>query len=451
MGIPEKIDICSLIDSNRVSRFQVLAITLCCLAVLLDGFDIQVIGFVAPAIVKAWKVDHASLAPVFAAGLAGLLVGSLVFSTAADRFGRRPLLILSTSLFAACMLATANVSNLRELMGLRFITGLALGSIIPNATALVSEYSPLCRRVTAVTFVALSFTIGAALAGFVAATVLPWWGWQTVFYIGGVLPLALSIVMLFTLPESLQFLVLRNDSAGVRRWMRRLSPETAMLDNPEFIVKETLKPGYPVTSLFNDRRGKMTLLLWGSSLLTLLNLYFLSNWLPTIVRDAGLSLSDAVLAGTALQVGGAVGAVSLGLCIDRAGFRRVLIPCFGAAAVSIFLIGQAGVALPFLFAVVGVTGFCIIGGQAAIGALSASYYPTALRATGIGWTLGVGRFGSILGPIVGGEFIGMGLPRSTLFLALAVPAAMTVAFVWAMDKTTADGAVSIRKIRAPMS
>ncbi|VTU45471.1 4-hydroxybenzoate transporter PcaK (plasmid) [Variovorax sp. SRS16] len=439
MEVSEKTDVCQLIDDGGFSRFQGIALLLCGLSVLMDGFDVQVIGFVAPAIVQDWKIDKASLGPVFVAGLAGLLVGSLLLSMLADHIGRRPVLIGSTFFFALCMLATAQVRTLPELMMLRFATGLGLGSVLPNAMALAGEYTPLRRRVTVLMVVSVGFTVGAVLAGFVAAAVMPRWGWQAVFLVGGSLPLAVAVAMVFHLPESLQFLVLRGRDVVVERWLRRIDPAFHRSGKAGYRVNERAGKGAPIRQLFTDGRAKMTLLLWGVNLLNLLNLYFLSNWLPTIVRDAGLSLSNAVLAGTALQAGGAVGAVLLGLVIDQAGFRRVLIPCFVVAGIAILLIGRPGIELLQLFAAVVVTGFCIVGGQSAINALAASYYPTALRSTGIGWGLGIGRLGSMIGPIVGAELIRAGLPNSTIFLVLAVPAVLSAGLVVAMGGPRAGG------------
>jgi AAHS family 4-hydroxybenzoate transporter-like MFS transporter len=158
-----------------------------------------------------------------------------------------------------------------------------------------------------------------------------------------------------------------------------------------------------------------------------------------------------VLAGTALQVGGTLGALLLGLVIDKAGFRRVLVPCFAVAACAIFGFGRLDAASGYLFAVIGVTGFCVIGGQGAVNALATSYYPTALRSTGIGWALGIGRFGSILGPLLGGEFMKMGLSTSSIFLVLALPAAVSTFLVWAMPPGNATSASILpRKMERPV-
>lgn len=195
----------------------------------------------------------------------------------------------------------------------------------------------------------------------------------------------------------------------------------------------------PVLALFREGRARMTILLWIMNFMNLLNLYFLSNWLPTIAKDAGLSTANAVLAGTALQVGGTIGTLVMGQLIDRSSFRRILLPCFLVAAVAIALIGRPDVSLAFLFISIFVAGFCVVGGQPAVNALAASYYPTTLRSTGIGWSLGVGRIGSIVGPVLGGELIRMNWPNSTIFLVVAIPAVVSALMVMSMRGEAATG------------
>jgi AAHS family 4-hydroxybenzoate transporter-like MFS transporter len=180
--------------------------------------------------------------------------------------------------------------------------------------------------------------------------------------------------------------------------------------------------------------------LWGACFFNLLILYFLANWLPTLIKSAGVSMGDAISIGTALQVGGATGALALGALIDWIGFRPTLVPCFIVAAVSLYFFGHPGLTVAMLSALAGVTGFCIVGGQASITALAVNFYPTEARSTGVGWALGVGRFGAILGPLLGGEFIKAGMGNSIIFPALAVPAVLTALLVWAM-RLTGDGSV----------
>ncbi|HAT32522.1 MAG TPA: aromatic acid/H+ symport family MFS transporter [Janthinobacterium sp.] len=439
------IDIPDLINQSKIGSFQVGMLILCGLCVIMDGFDVQAMGYVAPAIIHDWQVGKANLGPVFGAGLLGMLVGSLVFSITADKLGRRPVLIGATLFFAVCMLLTPLAGNIGQLQLIRFITGLGLGAVMPNAMALAGEYSPLRKKVTLTMLVSCGFTVGAVLGGLLSAALIPRYGWQSVFYVGGVVPLAIGVLMFFLLPESMQFLVLRNkDLDRVARWLKRIAPHAAIDRDTRYLVQEKQHKGAAVLQLFREGRARMTILLWVINFMNLLNLYFLSNWLPTIAKEAGLSTANAVLAGTALQVGGTIGTIVMGQMIDRSSFRRVLLPCFLLAALAIVLIGRPDVSLAFLFATICVAGFCVVGGQPAVNALAANYYPTTLRSTGIGWSLGVGRIGSIIGPVLGGELIRLNWPNSTIFLALALPALVSALMVWGMAPArTGRGAAAI--------
>ncbi len=427
------LDIPALVDRSPISRFQMGVYLLCGLCILMDGFDVQAMGYVAPAIIQEWHVSKASLGPVFGAGLFGMLAGSLLFSVLADKIGRRPVLIGATLFFSVCMLLTPACTTLEQLQWLRFITGLGLGAIMPNVMALAGEYSPRRRRVTLMMLVSCGFTVGAVLGGLVAAVLMPRYGWHAVFYVGGAAPLVIGLLMLWMLPESMQFVLLSGKRVErVAQWLRRIDPTLPLQHGQRYLVQEAAERRGSVVALFQSGRSRTTLLLWLVNFLNLLNLYFLSNWLPTILKDAGLSTSMAVLAGTILPVGGTIGTLLMGQMIDRSSFRSVLIPGFLVASVAIALIGQAQGALWLLCAAILVAGFCIVGGQPAVNALAASYYPTTLRATGIGWSLGVGRIGSIIGPVLGGELIRMNWPNSTIFVIAAVPALLSAIMLWLM-------------------
>ena len=430
-GAVPTVNVDQVVEQGRFGAFQFGLLLLCGLCLIIDGFDVQAMGYVAPAIIGDWGVSKASLGPVFGAGLFGMLLGSLVLTPVGDRYGRRPVLIVSTLFFAVCMLATTQVTTLNQLLVLRFITGFGLGSIMPNAMALVGEFSPSSSRVTRMMLVSCGFTVGAAAGGFVSAALIPAYGWHAVFWVGGTVPLLLGIAMLFWLPESIQFLVLRRRPlAKAAHWLRKLEPSLVVDAATRIVVKDAKADGMPVAELFRDGRAGITLLLWLISFMNLINLYFLSNWLPTLIHDAGYSTGMAVLIGTSLQVGGVVGTLTLGWFINRYGFTKVLGCCFVAACVAIALIGKVAAVPVFLFIAVVVAGFCIVGGQPAVNALAGTYYPTTLRSTGIGWALGIGRIGSVVGPVIGGQLIAMQWSNASLFVAAAVPAlisALTVA------------------------
>ena len=419
---PSRIDIAERIDKSRIGGFQIGVYVLCGLALFMDGFDVQAWGYVAPSVFAEWNMPSAA-GRVASTALFGLLLGLILFSMLADKIGRRPVLIGTTLYFGALMLVTSQVTSLEQLLVVRFLTGLGLGATMPNAVALVTEYTPKRSRVLAVLIVSNGFTIGAAGAGFIAAWLIPTFGWRAVFYVGGVIPIVVGLAMWRWLPESLQYLTLRKRSLDkVGQWLERIDGAPAAAQ-PEYVVDERPRKGVPIIQLFAEGRAAGTALLWIVMFMNLLNLYFLSTWLPTIAREAGLTTSVAVLVGTTFQVGGAVGAFVLGWPIRKFGFFSVLATGFLAACASIAAIGQP-LAAVFLFTVVFVAGFGILGGQAALNALAASYYPTPLRASGVGAASGVGRFGSVIGPVLA-EVMRARWTTEQLFLAAAVPALLS--------------------------
>jgi AAHS family 4-hydroxybenzoate transporter-like MFS transporter len=417
------VDIGALIDSQPLSTFQKWIMVMIGCSVVMDGFDVQTMGFVAPAIVRAWGVSPAELGPVFGAGLLGMLVGSIVLGAMADRVGRRPVLVGATVFYGLCMLATTLVQSVPEFLVIRFLTGLGIGGVMGNAIALVSEYSPQKHRASLMTWVSCGFTGGAIAGGLLCAALLPSMGWRSVFLVGGILPLVIAVAMLRYLPESLQLMVLKQRSPErIAQWLRRIAPNVHVGPATRFTVHGQPQAKASVGELFRHGRGTITLLLWGINFANLLNLFFLSNWLPMLSLRVGHEVSTAVLIGTSLQIGGTAGALLLGPLMDRFGFYRVLAFSFFVATISVSSLGLPELSTGLRFAVVLISGICIVGGQPAVNALPATLYPTSLRATGVGWSLGVGRAGSIIGPVVAGQLIELQWSNTGLFIAAAVPA-----------------------------
>ncbi|SOE63649.1 benzoate transport [Burkholderia sp. YR290] len=425
----------ALADAHRPT-FQLMLLVLCGLCLVIDGFDAQAMGYVAPSVIGEWHVSKAALGPVFSASLFGMLLGALGLSVLADRIGRRPVLIGSTFFFALSMLATPFVSTIPALITLRFITGLGLGCIMPNAMALVGEFSTPEHRVKRMMLVSCGFTLGAAIGGFISAALIPAYGWRAVFWVGGAVPLVLGVAMLAALPESLQFLVLKGRNERARQWLAKFDPSLGVGPHTRLVVQEKAGGGAPVAELFRAGRAPVTLILWGISFMNLIDLYFLSNWLPTVMRDAGYSPSTAVIVGTVLQTGGVVGTLLLGWFIERFGFVRVLFACFALGALSVGAIGAVSHALAWLLVVVFAGGFCIVGGQPAVNALAGHFYPTTLRSTGIGWSLGIGRIGSVIGPLVGGKLIALNWSNAQLFHAAALPVLCSALLVLTLAAAT---------------
>ena len=430
-----RVNLTELVDNSRLGRVQWSVFTLCLLSLVMDGFDVQALGYTAPAIIREWGVPGSALGPVFAAGNFGVLIGSLLFSMVADRLGRRPVLIAATFFFAIVTIMTARATSVQELLIYRFVAGLGLGSIIPQATSLVGEFSPKRLRVTLIMAITVGFTAGAAFGGFVAAALIPTFGWRSVFYFGGIVPLFIALAMLVALPESLQFMALRGTKFRARlvKWVKRMDPQAPVGPHTEFLLPEEKRSeGVPIAHLFREGRALTTLLLWIVNFMNLLNLYSLASWLPTVVTGAGYPQQTAVLVGTILQVGGTIGTFGLAWLVARKGFIPMLATTFAVACISIALIGQPGLSLTMLFVVVFIAGWCVVGSQPGLNALAASYYPTDVRSTGVGAGLGVGRMGAIVGPLIGGYFLAQQWTTRDIFFAAAVPALISAVVMFSL-------------------
>jgi AAHS family 4-hydroxybenzoate transporter-like MFS transporter len=423
-----KVNLSELLENSTVGPLQIRVFALCMICLIMDGFDVQAMGYVAPAVLRDFGAAGPALGPVFAAANVGVLVGSLLFSMLADKIGRRPVIIGATLWFSALTLATGFSQNLDQLLWLRFISGLGLGCIIPNATALVGEFSPKRSRVTLTMGITVGFTAGAAVGGFVALWLIPLFGWRSVFFVGGAVPLVIAVAMYFSLPESLQFLAVRRTRLDLlAHWLKKLDPTIQVGPSTEYISNEKPRSGSPVKHLFSEGRTTVTLLLWVIYFMNLLILYSLSNWIPTVFTGMGYSQNAALLAGTLLQVGGTLGAYGLAWAIARKGFLPVLVATFALATISVALIGQPGLTFNLVAFIVFVAGWCIVGGQPGLNTLAATYYPTVARSTGVGAALGVGRLGAIIGPYAGGVLLAQQWSAQQLFWAAAVPSLVTTA------------------------
>ena len=421
-SVPGTLDIAGFIDDQPVGQGQVRLLLTCAAVLFVDGFDTQAIGYVAPAIARAWDLPRGALGPVFSASLFGLMLGALVFGPLADRVGRKRIIVLSTAAFGVGTLATLLADGTASLLAIRFLTGIGLGGAMPNAVALTAEYSPHRRRATMVMTMFCGFSVGAALGGLIAAALIPAFGWRSVFLVGGAAPLLLVPVLASSMPESVRFLALTGGAdARIAGLLTALFPAQRFRPGTRFAVQEPRLPGMPVAHLFSGGRTGVTLLFWIVFFMSLLDLYFLSNWLPTVLNDLGASVSLAAAVGAMLQVGGVAGTVTLGRLIDRFSFRALAL-VYLLASLAVGAIGFTGHSVPLTAVAIFGAGFCIVGGQIAANALAATHYPTAVRSTGVGWALGVGRAGSIIGPLVGGALLARQWGAEHLFIAAAVPA-----------------------------
>jgi AAHS family 4-hydroxybenzoate transporter-like MFS transporter len=421
--LAQQIDVPAAIDGVPVGRFQIGVLLACAAVLMADGFDTQAVAFVGPSLIREWGISRAGLAPLFSAGLVGLMLGALVLSPLADRIGRRVIILASTLFFGGFTLATAFAPDADTFLVLRLLTGLGLGGAMPNAVALTAEYSPARRRTVMVMVMFCGFSVGGALGGALAAWLIPAFGWRAVFMVGGAVPLLMAPVLMLVLPESVRFLALaRGQTERVATLLRRINRALSYPPGTSFGVNEPHPQGLPLLGLFREGRAAPTLVLWVVFFMSLLDLYFLAQWIPTVVNGLGASVSIGALAGATLQVGGICGTLSLGWIIERHGASRILAATYLLAAVSIVAVGQVGGSVPLLLMAIFGAGFGIVGAQIGANAFAASFYPTAFRSTGVGWALGIGRIGSIIGPLLGGLLIALKWTIGDIFLLGAIPA-----------------------------
>lgn len=428
------IDIQSFIDSRKVGRFQINVIVLCGLVVLLDGLDTQVIGYLGPALAREWNLSRAALGPVFSASLAGLMMGLLFVAPLADKLGRKWAIICSAGLFGCFTLLTATAQGVTALMVYRFVAGIGLGGALPNALTLTGEYCPSRRRATLVIIMFCGFSLGSILGGGLTAAIISQFGWRPVFLVGGALPLLLIPLLVAKLPESIHLLALRGaEPEKIRSLLKRIDPDFPVPADAQFKTAEPGARGVPVTELFREGRGVGTILLWIVFFMNLLDFFFLQNWLPTVFTDSGLSTETAVLATTLISAGGIVAGILTGPLMDRFGPHNVLAGLYACGTVFVALVGMAASAsLPVVIATTFAAGFCVSGGQKSVNAAAVMFYPTAIRSTGVGWALGIGRIGSIIGPLAGGWLMTAGWANVDIFRLASLPMLIAAGVIFAM-------------------
>jgi MFS transporter, AAHS family, 4-hydroxybenzoate transporter len=404
------------LEDGPFTAFQIRCAIIAVLAVVLDGFDIQVLGVAMPALMKAWGVDKAAFVPVIAGGLLAMSVATSVSGWLGDRIGRRPCLIGALVIFGLGTLAATMATSLPLFLAARLVASLGMGGAMPVAVAILAEFTPRRHRGLTVTASMVCMPLGGMLAGVIAARLMPVFGWPSLFVVGGAAPLLFAVVLFFGLPESAHYLRARGRVADLERLAHRLGARIV----PAHVEHGAQAGKGQFGALFGDGLAPTTLLIWGLFLASLLAAYTCFNWLPTLLTRGGYSIVTGSLALAAFNFGGIVGTGLGALLIGRLG-SRVTITAFALAglvaalvSVGVARMAQDTIAVELAMAA---TGFCLVGVQTMLFALASHAYPDHLRATGVGLALGVGRLGGLASSAIGAWLVGQGYPGFFGFLA----------------------------------
>jgi MFS transporter, AAHS family, 4-hydroxybenzoate transporter len=422
------IEVARHIDRAPIGPFQIRVVLLCALVALIDGFDIQAMALVAPAIAEDWSIARAALGVVLSSSFAGIMIGAMAGGIVGDRFGRRIVLIVAFLLVGLASLLTASAGSIAELILLRVVTGIGIGACMPNFTALTAEYVPAHRVAFFITLMYSAVPLGGVMGGYIVPSLVEAYGWRSVFLLGGALPLSIALLLLAALPESIRFRVRQPEShAWVGAQLRKIDRDYRYDTSHVFSTSQS-GPAGSLKLLFSGGRAPLTLLLWTIFFFSLFGMYLLTSWLPSIFDAQQWPRKLAIQSASNFQLGGIFGGVIVGLLIDRYGPYRTLGPTFLAAAVLTAAIGWFETSLSTTMTVVVLSGFAIVGAQLGMTALAASAYPTEVRATGVGWALGVGRAGAVISPFLGGLAISADWRLEHLFAGAGVaPAVCAVA------------------------
>ncbi len=423
------IDVSAVVNEARFNIYHARIVALCGALVLFDGFDLSAISYTAPDFVQLFAVNPRVIAPVFSVGLLGLTLGGILCGPIADRIGAKRVFAACGALFGLFSLAILDTNRMGELLVERFLAGIALGGASPIAIVIVSDILPARLRTAVTMMMAVSASIGAIAAGPVYG-VLTFFGWRTVFWIGGVLPLLLVPLILLLMPEPLEFLVMRGaPPERIRAVLARIEPRQDFSRQAEFTVPLENEAGFQPLQLFRDGRAAITVSLWTVFVVSLIAIYFLLQWLPTLLSADGLSKSEIVPIVNGLQLGGLLGvliAVSLVIrlppfLVAGAGYSCAALAVLGLAVAHGSHLILAGIALSI--------GIFLLGAQSVLNVSTAGVYPCCMRSTGVGWGFGIGRAGSALSPVIAGALIALRWKPAELFMAAAAPLAMAVLFV----------------------
>jgi benzoate transport len=432
--------------TESMTKFQIGIVALCIFIAGLDGFDVLVVAFTAPAIAKDWVLNPAALGALFSAGLAGMGFGALLIAPLGDKLGRRPTILLCLVILLVGMLASAFAPGLIELVALRFFTGLGIGAVLANINIVVAEYATARRRNLCIALMSVGYPIGATLGGVAAVYLLQAWGWRSVFVFGALVALTLIPVTMIYLPESVAFLLARRPAGALERVNRIF----ARLGRPTLVSLPTLRSTGVVVerkpsllSIFHPQFLSSTLATAFLYFSTMATCYFLLSWTPKLLTDLGLSVSGGISGSLLMNIGGTAGCILYGFYAGRLGVRRLAVFFMLGLVAMTMVFGVLPANAGLLLAAALALGFFLHTSITVLYVVVPTVFPAEVRATGTGFSMSMGRLGAVAGPLLAGWLIAAGFERSVYFTTLAFPMLAAVACLFCVRQlsSTAEPAV----------
>lgn len=441
-GDPPELDIAAEIDRRPVSRVQLGVIVLCGSIALLDGADTQSIGVAAPLIAAALGTDVKGFGPVFSAALIGAAVGALAFGPLADRYGRKRFLVVAATAFGLFTLLTALAGSMHQLIAVRFAAGLGLGGALPCFVALASEFAPRRLRASFITITWAAFPLGGMLGGLLNSALIGRYGWQAIFYLGGIAPIAVAVLLACLLPESPRQQLARPDGqARVARLLARMYG-LAIAPSTRLVSRAAELPGMPVRHLFNDGRALATVILWVPFFMAFGTLTVVVLWTPTLLREFGIQPAATAFVVACNGLGAAIGMAGAGRLLERFGVVLTLVPAFLLGAMATAALGHYAASVPLAALFTGLVGLFVALGAAGAVALAACVYPEAIRSTGVGWAMGMGRIGQALAPLLAGALLLAAWSVGAIMLVIAAAPVIAAGFVLLLRRHTGRDSVT---------
>ncbi len=423
MAQPKSVDIAEVVETQEKGFFPLGLFLMCCLVMLVDGFNQQSLNYAAPAIIEDWGIAPALMTGLVAdINIFGWMVGAVAFSMLADRIGRRRSILLAVFIFSIFTIGLSFTTNIVELSIVRFISALGIGGGMPMAISLVADYAQTKTRGLKITLLYLGYTVGSSGGGFLAAALTVDYGWKAIFFVGGITSLAIGFVLLFALPESVRYLVLKHGSKErILGYARKLKPHAEFAADTEFFIKEVAKTGVPVKHLFTEGRAAMTFFLWLALGFSFVTHFFLSASLATLLSKVSHQMSIPMAQTTsAFFQAGAGFAWCVGWLLDKRGISIItMIMLLGAIPVAALGVVDAGTVVTIVLSLI--SGILVLGGGIGVNAVSGMVYPTSIRSTGTGAAFAAARIGALMGPAIAGYLIYLQVPLPTIFLIGALP------------------------------